>query len=193
LLRPTITPRCGSTPPASGKPSQAPDAGAAAAGTLADLTVRARGEAVANRSVSVTGCHSHRSGTSPTSRLPITKDCLKIKYRYTDATGVRLQLCQPCGGGSPQWAFLQRIGGGVFHIGFVVDDVDESTEQVHALGVETWMYGRRDDRTDFTDFKTPRARRRHPRDSPEPRLIRAVDVNDPPPAFSYRPVVDHDR
>lgn len=46
-------------------------------------------------------------------------------------------------------------GGGVFHIGFVVDDVDEATEQVHARGLTTWMSGRRGDRTGFTYFRTP--------------------------------------
>jgi hypothetical protein len=34
-----------------------------------------------------------------------------------------------------------RTGCGVFHIGFVVDNVDNATEQVHALGLETWMSG----------------------------------------------------
>jgi methylmalonyl-CoA/ethylmalonyl-CoA epimerase len=76
-----------------------------------------------------------------------------MKYRYTDAPG--LQLCEPNDGPSLQRKFLDRTGGGVFHIGFVVDDVDDATEQVHALGMKTWMYGRRGDRTGFTYFKTP--------------------------------------
>ena len=43
----------------------------------------------------------------------------------------------------------------MFHIGFVVDNVDEATEEVHALGMDTWMSGWRTDRTGFTYFKTP--------------------------------------
>jgi len=78
-----------------------------------------------------------------------------MKYRYTDAPGLQLQLCEPNEGPSPQRKFLDRTGGGVFHIGFVVDDVDEATKQVHALGMDTWMSGRRTDRTGFTYFKTP--------------------------------------
>ena len=78
-----------------------------------------------------------------------------MKYRYTDAPGLQLQLCEPDDGPSPQRKFLDRTGGGVFHIGFVVDNVDEATEQVHALGMPTWMSGRRPDRTGFTYFKTP--------------------------------------
>ena len=78
-----------------------------------------------------------------------------MKYRYTDAPGLQLQLCEPNDGPSPQRKFLDRTGGGVFHLGFVVDDVDEATEQVHALGMDTWMSGRRADRTGFTYFKTP--------------------------------------
>lgn len=82
---------------------------------------------------------------------------MAMKYLYTDEPGLQLQLCEPVPGGSPQWEFLQRTGGGVFHLGFVVDDVDSSTAQVNALGAETWMYGRRPDRTGFTYFQTPEA------------------------------------
>jgi hypothetical protein len=43
----------------------------------------------------------------------------------------------------------------VFHIGFVVDNVDEATAEGHARGLTTLMYGRRLDRTGFTYFDTP--------------------------------------
>ena len=78
-----------------------------------------------------------------------------MKYKYTDAPGLQLQLCEPNDGPSPQRKFLDRTGDGVFHIGFVVDDVDDATEQVHSLGMKTWMYGRRGNRTGFTYFRTP--------------------------------------
>jgi methylmalonyl-CoA/ethylmalonyl-CoA epimerase len=55
-----------------------------------------------------------------------------MKYKYTDAPGPQLQLCEPNDGPSPQRKFLDRTGGGVFHIGFVVDDVDDATEQAHS-------------------------------------------------------------
>jgi hypothetical protein len=80
-----------------------------------------------------------------------------IAFRlYTDSPGV-LQLCQPSESGAPQWVFLQRTGGGVFHIGFVVDNVDDASEYLTERGIEPWMWGRRIDRTGFTYFETAAA------------------------------------
>ncbi|MFC9839491.1 hypothetical protein ACFVKB_37710 [Rhodococcus sp. NPDC127530] len=80
---------------------------------------------------------------------------LDLTYKYTDAPGLQLQLCEPGPGGSPQRQFLDRTGGGVFHLGFVVDDVDAGTEAARSVGLEPWMYGRRPDSTGFTYLQTP--------------------------------------
>jgi len=80
---------------------------------------------------------------------------LDLTYKYTDAPGLQLQLCEPGPGNSPQRQFLDRTGGGVFHIGFVVDDVDAGAQAARAVGLEPWMYGRRPDSTGFTYLQTP--------------------------------------
>ena len=36
---------------------------------------------------------------------------LDLTYKYTDAPGLQLQLCEPGPGGSPQRQFLDRTGG----------------------------------------------------------------------------------
>jgi methylmalonyl-CoA/ethylmalonyl-CoA epimerase len=87
--------------------------------------------------------------------VPDRDGFLALKYKYTDAPGVQIQLCEPGPGATPQRKFLERTGGGVFHVGFVVDNVDEATEEVEANGLKTWMYGRRPDRTGFTYFEIP--------------------------------------
>jgi catechol 2,3-dioxygenase-like lactoylglutathione lyase family enzyme len=87
--------------------------------------------------------------------VPDRDGFLDLKYKYTDAAGLQLQLCQPGPGATPQRKFLDRTGGGVFHIGFVVENVDDSTEEVQGKGLDTWMSGRRPDRTGFTYFQTP--------------------------------------
>jgi methylmalonyl-CoA/ethylmalonyl-CoA epimerase len=79
-----------------------------------------------------------------------------MKYKYTDAPGLQLQLCEPNDSPSPQRKFLDRTGDGVFHIGFVVDDVDDATEQIHSLGMKTWMYGRRGNRTGSPTLGPPK-------------------------------------
>ena len=89
--------------------------------------------------------------------VPHREGFLGLTYMYTNAAGVQLQLCEPGPEPTPQRTFLDRTGGGVFHLGFVVDNVDEVTEEAHARGLTTLMYGRRPDRTGFTYFDTPEA------------------------------------
>jgi methylmalonyl-CoA/ethylmalonyl-CoA epimerase len=87
--------------------------------------------------------------------VPDPDGFIGLKYKYTDAPGLQLQLCEPGANSTPQRKFLDRTGGGVFHIGFVVDNVDDGTAEVEGKALKTWMSGRRPDRTGFTYFDTP--------------------------------------
>ncbi|MEV6427989.1 VOC family protein [Nocardia sp. NPDC051463] len=79
---------------------------------------------------------------------------LDLEYMYTDAAGIQIQLVQPGPGDSPQRDFLERTGGGVFHIGFTVPDVDAHTGMASSMGITPWMTGRRADGSGFTYFDT---------------------------------------
>lgn len=79
---------------------------------------------------------------------------LDLKYKYADVGAMQLQLVEPGSGDTPLKKFLVERGQGVFHIGFVVDDVEAGTESVRALGVPPWISGRRPDSSGFTYFDT---------------------------------------
>src|SRR2546428_157557 len=55
---------------------------------------------------------------------------------------------------SPQRAFLDAHGEGVFHLGFTVPDPDAAEANAQALGLRPWMRGRLEDRSGFTYFNT---------------------------------------
>ncbi|WP_327145317.1 VOC family protein [Nocardia sp. NBC_01327] len=87
--------------------------------------------------------------------VPDRKAFLGLKYVYTNVVaGLQLQLVEPGPGDTPQRNFLDRTGGGVFHIGFNVEDIDKSTGTVQEAGISILMSGRRKDRTGFTYFDT---------------------------------------
>src|SRR5262249_25452864 len=66
--------------------------------------------------------------------VPSREGFLGLTYRYSNASSVQFQLCEPGPEPTPQRKFLERTGGGVFHIGFVVDNVDEATDEAQARG-----------------------------------------------------------
>ncbi len=87
--------------------------------------------------------------------VPDRRAFLALRYVYTNAVaGLQLQLVEPGPGDTPQRRFLERTGGGVFHIGFAVDDVDSSAETARAAGIPVMMSGRRADRTGFSYLDT---------------------------------------
>ncbi|MCP2167067.1 VOC family protein [Goodfellowiella coeruleoviolacea] len=86
--------------------------------------------------------------------VPSRDGFLGLKYKYADVGGIQYQLVEPGDGDSPQQQFLDTHGEGVFHLGFVVDDLAEGTAAAAGLGVRPWMTGRRPDGSGFTYFDT---------------------------------------
>lgn len=77
----------------------------------------------------------------------------ELKYRVCNLPNVQLQLCEPDDQPSPQRAFLDSKGEGVFHLGFEVPDADAAEK---ASGLPVLMRGRRENRTGFTYYDTAR-------------------------------------
>ena len=86
-------------------------------------------------------------GIGPWQQLPRMRDLSELdgpapdafhtlKYTWTTVGDLQLQLVQPGAGSTPQGAFLEAHGDGVFHIGFAVDSVDDAEAQASALGLE---------------------------------------------------------
>lgn len=75
----------------------------------------------------------------------------ELKYRICNLPNIQLQLCEPGTGPTPQRAFLDSKGEGVFQLGFEVPDADAAEEQ---LGLPVKMSGRRENRTGFTYYDT---------------------------------------
>lgn len=67
---------------------------------------------------------------------------------------VQLQVVQPGEGRSIYKDFLENRGEGVFHLGFVVDDIERSEAEAGAMGLEVISSGRRDDGSGFAYFDT---------------------------------------
>ena len=86
--------------------------------------------------------------------VPDRRGFLDLRYKYADVGGVQYQLVQPGAHDSPQKRFIDKHGEGVFHLGFVVDDLEAGTASARALGVHPWMSGKRPDGSGFTYFDT---------------------------------------
>ena len=79
-----------------------------------------------------------------------------LRFKFVNLDNVQLQLCQPGEEDGPQRRFLETHGEGVFHLGFDVVDCDGAEKQGLALGLESLMRGRRNDRSGFAFFDTAR-------------------------------------
>ena len=75
-----------------------------------------------------------------------------MRFRACQIGPLQLQVGQPGHGDSPYRRFLDEHGEGVFHIGFVVDEVDQGEATATALGLGLLMRGRREDGSGFTYF-----------------------------------------
>ncbi len=75
-------------------------------------------------------------------------------YMCADINNVQVQLCQPSLRKTPKRKFLDAHGEGVFHLGFVVDDVDQAEAAGRAAGLAVFERGRRADGSGFTYFDT---------------------------------------
>jgi len=78
----------------------------------------------------------------------------KIKIKVVQSGPTQIQLIQPGEGKSLYKEFLEKKGEGVYHLGFVVDDVDESEAELRKLGLEVLSSGRRENGSGFSYMDT---------------------------------------
>ncbi|UCE52433.1 MAG: VOC family protein [Desulfobacterales bacterium] len=67
---------------------------------------------------------------------------------------VELQLIQPGAGRSLYKDFLEKKGEGVYHLGFVVEDIEKSDAEVKAMGLAVISSGRRANGSGFSYLDT---------------------------------------
>jgi methylmalonyl-CoA/ethylmalonyl-CoA epimerase len=67
---------------------------------------------------------------------------------------VQLQVVQPGNGRSIYKDFLEKKGDGIFHLGFVVDDIEKAEAEGTAMGLDVISSGRRDNGSGFAYFDT---------------------------------------
>jgi methylmalonyl-CoA/ethylmalonyl-CoA epimerase len=92
----------------------------------------------------------------PLADLPdssLTRDELQsLIYKSCDLDNIQLQLCQPLPGTTRKWRFLEMRGGGVYHIGFGVPDINEAEAECLKLGLDIGERCRKADGQGFTYF-----------------------------------------
>ena len=84
--------------------------------------------------------------------VPDREGFLGLRYRVCQLPTVQLQLCQPGDAPSPQRAFLDAHGEGVFHLGFEVPDADAAEASARERGMPVLSRGRRANRSGFTYY-----------------------------------------
>jgi catechol 2,3-dioxygenase-like lactoylglutathione lyase family enzyme len=77
-----------------------------------------------------------------------------VKIKVVQIGPIQIQLIQPGEGKSLYKDFLERKGEGVYHLGFVVDDVDDSEAELKKLGLKVLSSGRRADGSGFSYMDT---------------------------------------
>lgn len=77
-----------------------------------------------------------------------------IKVRCAQIGSVQLQLIQPGKGQTLYKDFLTQKGPGVFHLGFVVENLDQAEDQLVALGLKVISSGRRQNGSGFVYLNT---------------------------------------
>jgi methylmalonyl-CoA/ethylmalonyl-CoA epimerase len=60
----------------------------------------------------------------------------KVNVLVLGAGGQRIELVEPAGADSPVHAFLERRGGGLHHLAFLVEDVDAAVASLRAGGAQ---------------------------------------------------------
>ena len=105
------------------------------------------------------------NGIGPFKSYPPIKEYVKIDVpdkegfynltiKYTRIGPVELQLIQPGAGQSIYKDFLAKKGEGVYHLGFVVDDIEKSEVEVKAMGLDVISSGRRANGSGFSYLDT---------------------------------------
>jgi methylmalonyl-CoA/ethylmalonyl-CoA epimerase len=77
-----------------------------------------------------------------------------LRIKAAQIGPIQLQLIQPGEGKSLYQEFLETKGEGVYHLGFVVDDVDESEADLTKAGLGVLSRGRRKDGSGFSYLNT---------------------------------------
>lgn len=77
---------------------------------------------------------------------------LGLTFKRCDVGAMQIQLCQPGTEQTRERQFLETRGEGVYHIGFVVEDIDAAQAQGEALGLPILARARRDDGSGYTYF-----------------------------------------
>ena len=77
-----------------------------------------------------------------------------VKIKVVQIGPIQIQLIQPGEGKSLYKDFLEKKGEGVYHLGFVVDDVDDSEAELKKLGLKVLSSGRREDGSGFSYLDT---------------------------------------
>jgi len=104
-------------------------------------------------------------GIGPFKSYPPIKEYVKIdvpdKEGFYNLTikcaqigAVELQLIQPGTGQSLYKDFLDKKGEGVYHLGFVVDDIEKSGVEVKSMGLGVISSGRRENGSGFSYLDT---------------------------------------
>lgn len=78
----------------------------------------------------------------------------ELRFKCAQIGPIQIQLCQPGEGDSLYKRFLEKKGEGVFHLGFVVDDVDDAEAGLTASGLQVLASGRREDGSGFSYMDT---------------------------------------
>ena len=109
--------------------------------------------------------HYSSLGIGPFESYPPMREYVKINvpdesafYNLTIRVArigpVSLQLVQPHEGKSIYKEFLEKRGEGVFHMGFVVDDIEKEEQKLKETGLKVISSGRRADGSGFAYFDT---------------------------------------
>ena len=77
-----------------------------------------------------------------------------VKIKWVQIGPIQIQLICPGEGKSHYKDFLERKGEGVYHLGFVVDDIEHSESKLKKLGLHVLSSGRRKDGSGFSYLDT---------------------------------------
>jgi methylmalonyl-CoA/ethylmalonyl-CoA epimerase len=78
----------------------------------------------------------------------------KLIIKETSIGALKLQLVQHLRGDHIVKEFIDRRGYGVYHLGFLVENIDEHEKDMRKRGVDVIQKGRREDGTGYSYFDT---------------------------------------
>ena len=87
-------------------------------------------------------------------RVPDEEGFYNLIIRWAQIGPLQLQLIQPGAGASLYKTFLEQKGEGVFHLGFVVQDIDRAEAEVENRGLKVISSGRRANGSGFAYLDT---------------------------------------